>query len=137
MASVSKVRLQIFENAGSALVQVGYTVTATNEDSLSGQAYRELVQLVGDDSGPGEDGRSELIAGGTMWDGTVSFTTSEVAFVRAREVTLPSSTLDEDPGPVIREDEIRARVTLIPLPPASLSRDSNLVRRGGPVVNPG
>ena len=37
---------------------------------------------------------------------------------------------------VIRADEIRARVTLTPLPLASPSRDSNLVRRGEPVINP-
>ena len=137
MASISNVRLQIFESSGSALVQVSYTITATHHDSLHEQAYRELVQLVGVDSGPGEDGRSELIPGGTVSDGVVVFTTSQVALVRVRELTLPSSALDEDPGPFIREDEIQARVTLIPLPLGSPSRDSNVVRRGGPVINPG
>jgi len=136
MASISSVDLRIFESSGSALIQVSYTITATHHDSLHEQAYRELVQLVGDDSGPGEDGHSELIPGGTIWDGVVVFTTSEVSFVQIREIRLPSSILDEDPGPVIREDEIRARVTLIPLPPASPSRNSNLVRRGGPVISP-
>jgi hypothetical protein len=98
MASISSVGLQIFENSGSALIQVSYTITATHHDSLHEQAYRELVQLVGDDSGPGEDGHSELIPGGTIWDGVVVFTTSEVSFVHTREITLPSSILDEDPG---------------------------------------
>ena len=95
------------------------------------------IQLVGDDAGPGEDGRSELIPGGTVWDGVVTFTTAQVAFTQSHEVTLPSAILDEDPGPFIREDEIRARVSLIPLPPVSPTRQSNLVRRGGLVVDPG
>jgi hypothetical protein len=136
MASISNVRLQIFERNGSALVQVGYTLSATLHDAPHEQSYRELVQLVGDDVGPGEDGHSELIPGGTVWDGVVTFTTSHVAFTQTREITIPSSRLDEDPGPAIRDDEIRARVTLIPLPPVSPSRDSNLVRRGGVVFEP-
>ena len=136
MASISDVRLQIFERSGSALIQVSYTIAATHHDSQHEQAYRELVQLVGDDSGQGEDGHDELIPGVTVWDGVVVFTTSQVAFTQTREVTLQSSILDEDPGPIIREDEIRARVTLIPLPPASPSRDSNLVQRGGLVITP-
>ena len=136
MASISRVQLQIVERSGSALVQVSYTVTATQNDAVNEQAYRELVQLVGDDVGVGEDGSSELIPGGTVWDGVVRFTNSQVAFTQSREITVPSAVLDEDPGPVIREDEIRARVTLTPLPPASPSRDSNLVRRGRPLISP-
>ena len=135
MASISNVSLQIFENAGTAVVRVSYRLTATHHDGPHEQAYRELVQLVGIDIGPGEDGQSELIPGGTVWDGVVVFSTSQVSFEQTRERTLPSSILDEDPGPIIREDEIRARLTLIPLPPQSLSRESNLVRRGGAVIN--
>ena len=136
MASISNVLLRIFEGvpvAGQALVQVSYTLTATLHDAPHQQAYRELVQLVGDDQGPGEDGQSELIANGTIFDGTVVFTTSTVAFTQSHERTVPIAILDEDPGPFIRPDEIRARVTLTPLAPASPTRDSNLVRRGGPV----
>lgn len=137
MASISDVNLKIFENGGSALIQVSYTLTATRHDAPHEQSYRELVQLVGDDMGPGEDGQSELIPAGTVWDGVVTFTNSQVAFTQIREITVPSSILDEDPAPFPRIDEIRARVTLLPLPPASPSRDSNLVRRGGPVIGRG
>jgi hypothetical protein len=84
MASISKVLLQIFERAGSAQVQVSYTLTATHHDGPHEQAYRELVQLIGVDIGPGEDGVSEVLPGGTIWDGVVVFTTSQVAFVRSR-----------------------------------------------------
>jgi hypothetical protein len=137
MASISNVVLRIFEGvpvAGQALVQVSYTLTATLHDAPHQQVYRELVQLVGDDQGRGEDGQSELIAGGTIFDGNVTFTTSSVAFTQSHERTIPVAILDEDPGPFIRTDEIRARVTLIPLAAANPARDSNLVRRGQPVL---
>ena len=140
MASISNVTLRIFENvpvAGQALVQVGYTLTATLHDAPHQQSYRELVQLVGDDEGPGEDGTSETLAGGTIFDGTVTFTTSTVAFTQSHERTVPVSILDEDGGIIIRGDEIRARVTLIPLPPVNPTRLSNLVRRGDPILTTG
>jgi hypothetical protein len=136
MANISPVKLQIIERGGSALVQVSYTLSATLLDAQQEQAYRELVELVGDDIGPGEDGRGEVIAGATVWDGVVKFTTSQVAFTQIHEKTLPSGLLDEDPGPVIQADELRARVTLTPLPPVSPSRESNLVRRGEAILNP-
>jgi hypothetical protein len=141
MASIGNVVLNIFEGPpattpGSALIRVSYVITATHHDAEHEQAYRELVELVGDDRGEG--GTAELIPDGKIWDGVVVFTTSQTSFTRIPEKTLPSSILDEDSsGPVIKEDEIRAVVTLIPIPPALLSRESNLVRRGGPVLDPG
>lgn len=140
MASISNVKLWIFEGTpvpGEALIQVSYNLNATQHDAPHEQAYRELVQLVGDDTGLGEDGQSELIPGGTIWDGTVVFSNSSVGFTQIHEKTLPSAILNEDPGPVIRTDEIRARVTLTPLPQASPSAESNLVRRGQRVASNG
>lgn len=78
-------------------------------DAPHEQAYRELVQRVGDDIGPGEDDHSELIPWGTAWDGVVTFTTSRVAFTQSHEITLLASLLDEDTGRIIGFDEIRAR----------------------------
>jgi|SRR3712207_320437 len=136
MASISNVRLQIVEKSGSAKVLVSYRLNATHGDGANEQAYRELVQLVGVDAVPGEDGHNELIPGGTVWDGVVKFSTSQVAFEQTRETLLKSSALDEDGGGLfIQEDEIQARVTLTPLPPESPSGVSNIVRRGGPAGN--
>jgi hypothetical protein len=115
---------------------ISYTIAATQHDAPHEQAYREVVQLIGDDTpaGPGEDGVDDIVPGGKMWDGTVVFTTSEVAFTQIRELTLPPQALDEDRGPGIpRTDETWARVTLTPLPPTPPGRESNLVRRGEPV----
>lgn len=137
MASVSNVRLEIFEQQGSALVRASFTVQATLHDAPHQQSYRELVQLVGVDEGIGEDGTNELLANGTISDDVISFSTSAVAIVRIRERTVPIAVLDEDPGIIPRRDELRARVTLIPLPPGPVVRESNLVTRGGPVINRG
>lgn len=137
MALISDVLLRVFEGApapGQATVQVSYTITASLHDGPHEQAYRELVELVGVDKGPGEDGPSEVIF--TVSDGTVVFTNSEVAFTRIPERTFPIGILDEDRGPSIRTDEILARVTLTPIPQASPREESNVVRRGQPVVQP-
>jgi len=132
MASIGNVRLEIFESQGSALVRVSYKLNATLLDTQSEQSYRELVQLIGVDEGPGEDGQSDVIAGGTIWDGPIKFTSGQVSFQQIHEKTLPLSVLDEDPSPFPKRDELRARVTLTPLPPVPPVRDSNLVTRGGP-----
>ena len=128
MAAISDVLLQIFEGVpepGSASVQVSYKIEATLHDVQHEQAYRELVELVGVDVGPGEDGQSEVIF--KVSEGTVVFTNTQVRITRIPEKTFPIAILDEDRGPIIRTDEILARVTLTPLPQASPSRDSNVV----------
>jgi hypothetical protein len=54
---------------------------------------------------------------------TTVFSGNSVHFI------LPRSVLDEDnEGPFIQADEIRAKVTLTPIP---TSRESNLIRLGG------
>jgi hypothetical protein len=138
MASIGSVRLEIFESPSSALVRVSYKLTATLLDAQAQQSYRELVQLIGVDEGPGEDGQNDVIAGGTIWDGPITFTTSQVAFQQIHEKTVPLSVLSEDRELIQTRDELRARVTLMPLPPASPARESNLVTRGAlvtPLVN--
>lgn len=133
MASLHNVQLFIGEGQGNAFVEVSYRIDASHHDIDSGQTYRELVQLIGDDSRPGEDGVSDIIVGGTIFDGLITFTGPQTQFARTRAKNVPSSLLDED-GP-FREDEIRARVTLVPVPPGAVSQDSNLVRRGAPVIS--
>jgi hypothetical protein len=76
MVSVSNVVLEIFEGppaqpVGSALVRASYTITATHHDAEHEQAYREQVQLVGDDRGEG--GTAELIQNGTVSDGGLKY----------------------------------------------------------------
>jgi hypothetical protein len=62
-------------------------------------------------------------------NGTTVFSGNGAHFTRALQLFLPRSVLDEDnEGPFIQADEIRAKVTLTPIP---TSRESNLVRLGG------
>jgi hypothetical protein len=140
MAAISNVVLQIFEGppavpAGKARIIVGYAISATHHDAEHEQAYREEVRLIGDDRGEG--GTAQLLPIEAISDGVVVFTLSQVGFVRSWEKTYDSSVLDEDPGPVIRRDEIRAVVTLTPIPPTQVAKESNLVTRGGPVLGGG
>lgn len=132
MASTGPVTLTISENAsGRAHVVVSYLIEPTGHDLEKGQRYRELVQLIGVDTPArrGEDGTDDIIPGKPVWDGVITFpTTLGGSITQIHEFDLPSSDLDEDPGPIPRTDEILARVTLTPF------RDSNIVRRGMPPV---
>lgn len=141
MVSISNVNLEIFEKPptvppGKALIRVSYKVSADHHDAEHEQAYREQVQLFGDDRGEG--GTMQLIPGpdGIISDGVVVFTTSQVAFQRIWEKTIDSNKLDEDPGPPPKQDEIGALVTLTPIPLTVKNRESNIVKRGGIIVQP-
>jgi hypothetical protein len=127
MASITPVTLTITPIADSAdvSIQVGYEVRASNHDLATEQNYHEVCQLIGDDT-PG-DGTDDALR--TIFDTTTVFTGNSVAFTRPIQLRVPRSELDEDSeGPVIQADEIRAKVTLTPIP---TSRESNLVRLGG------
>jgi hypothetical protein len=132
MASIGPVNLAIFDQPpGEVLVQVSYTISQTLHDAQHEQAYRELVEIIGVDTGePGEDGVDDVLPGATIWDGVAVFTTSQVSFTVTRERRLPAAALDEDTHPFLpRSDELRARVTLTPLATAAPVRESNLIRR--------
>jgi hypothetical protein len=138
MASIGPVTLSIFDRPqlGDVLIQVSYEVQATDADVSGEQEYREVVELIGVDTLPGEDGVDEPIAGGTLWDGIRVFDGLHVGSSETREKTLPPQALDEDPSPIFpKVDEIRARVTLTPVLRV-VSRESNLVRRGELVIGP-
>ena len=125
MASIQQVNLAItpVPNSANVIVDVGYVVSGSSHDIATQQNYREVCQLIGDDT-PG-DGTDDILR--TIFDTTTVF--SGNSFQRVLQVVVPRSVLDEDnDGPQIQEDEIRARVTLTPIP---TSRESNLIRMGG------
>jgi hypothetical protein len=139
MVSLGNITLEIFEGpptvpVGKAMIRVSYKIDANHHDAEHEQAYREQVQLFGDDRGEG--GSMQLIPGpdGNIADGVVVFTTSQTGFQRIWEKTIDSSSLDEDPGPPLKKDEIGALVTLTPIPPTVI-RESNVVDRGEPIVH--
>ena len=132
MASIQPVTLTItpVPNSSNVSVYVGYVVVGNSSDLTSEQRYREVCELIGDDT-PG-DGTDDVIR--TLFDATTAFTDHQ-AFTRAIQLFMPLSELNEDSGrPIFDDDEIRARVTLTPIP---ASRESNLIRIGGPVITQG
>jgi hypothetical protein len=127
MASIQQVRLTItpVPNSANVSVDVGYVVSASNHDLATEQNYREICQLIGDDT-PG-DGTDDILR--AIFDATTVFTGNSPHFTRAIQLFLRRSVLDEDnEGPFIQADEIRAKVTMTPIP---TSRESNLIRPGG------
>lgn len=134
MAVVQSVHLEIVENQGAAAALVTYRLRGSAQDVQHQRLYRETVELIGVDEESGEDGRNELIPGGLVFDGTLTFANTAVFDRPPRLLALPAAALDEDPGAgpfglFPKPDEIRARVTLTQVPPPPVSADSNLVRR--------
>jgi hypothetical protein len=138
MASIQNVVLQIVENQGAAAALVTYRLIGTAQDVQQQRRYRETVELVGVDEGPGEDGVNELIPGG-RFDAVAVFTVPTLN--RSRLLAVPSTALDEDPGKgpfgiFPNRDEIRARVTLGQIPPPPVTADSNVVFRDEQLIHP-
>jgi len=132
MASIGTVTLRIVNvpNSGNASIDVGYTVSASSHDLATEQNYREVCELIGDDT-PG-DGTDDILQ--KLREEIIVFSSNTPHLTRAIQVFVPQSLLDEDRGIVAQEeDEIRARVTLTPIP---TSRESNLIKRGGSVISP-
>ena len=71
MASIQQVALTItpVPDSTNVSVSVGYVVSASNHDLASEQNYREVCQLIGDDT-PG-DGTDDILR--TLFDGTTVF----------------------------------------------------------------
>jgi hypothetical protein len=133
MASIQFVNLSIspVPNSQNVSVYVGYAVQASSHDLATEQHYREVCELIGDDT-PG-DGTDDVIR--TLYDATTIFSGTAQSYTRAIQLFMPLSELNEDSGhPIFDEDEIRARVTLTPIP---TSKESNLIRIGGPVISRG
>jgi hypothetical protein len=121
MALIGPVTLSISPSSGSGVVavSVGYTVIGSGRDRETAQHYREVCHLVGVDSD-----KLSIIPGATVFEGTTIFTEEEGSFMRTRQKLVSASVLNED---TFGQDEIRAVVTLTPIP---TSRESNLVRFG-------
>lgn len=127
MATIGPVSLAVAINVANADITCTYSLTGSAFDVASGQPYLEVCKLVGDDTGivPAEDNTDDNIVNGLLtpiFNFPVVFT-STASIARTRTKTIAKSNLDEDVG----TDEIRAVVTLTPLPPSASSRESNQV----------
>jgi len=150
MATVTGLTLDIeVVNDGANLVAnvtAAYRINWSSYDQNSNQPYREVCKLIGDDSGitPAEDGVDDPIVNGQLFPqflfppfplpgpiaspviplfSTVS--SNGQAFVdRVHTKSIPLGNLNEDQAPVPNPDEIRAQVSLDPVLPASIVRES-------------
>jgi hypothetical protein len=139
MASVSNLTLSIaVANNGPNLeanVEVEYDIVFSAYDQASNQPYTENCRLIGDDTGivPAEDGVDDAILGGTLFPFLNLPPFNQVAsngaasVHRMRTKTLPLNNLNEDQGAVPNPDELRALVTLTPVAPVAVARESNQV----------
>ena len=143
MANVSGITLAIdVVNDGPELqanVTVEYDITFSSYDQHSNQPYTELCRLIGDDTGitPAEDGVDDRITGGQLFppfppvgpfpvSNTIA-SNGQASVHRTRTKTLPLSALDRDTPPEPNPDEIRAQITLTPLTPRPLVKESDQV----------
>ena len=134
MAVIDRIDLHIGEHSGTAFIEVTWGATGNQIDIETRQAYREVVELVGLDIGPGQDGVSDPIADGVISDRIRTFTAAVSSFADTKQKRLPVGALDED-GP-LRSSQIAARISLIPLPPRTIARLSNVINRPAPGLHP-
>jgi hypothetical protein len=149
MATITGLDLEVeVVNDGADLVAnvtATYRINWSTSDQASEQAYREVCKLVGDDSGlnPAEDGVDDAIVNGQLFpqllfppfpalpgqplipipSGTVS-SNGQPFLDRVHTKTINLNNLDEDQDPVPNPDEIRAVVTLTPVLPVAVTRES-------------
>lgn len=134
MLTIDRVELHIGEHSGTAFIEVTWGATVSAADAAEHPMYRETLLLLGDDEGLGEDGRSEPIPGGMISDRIRFFSPSQQTFAETKQLQLPVGALNED-GP-FRASEIKARLTMVPLPPQTMIAESNIIRRSAPIAQP-
>jgi hypothetical protein len=151
MASISNLTLDIeVVNDGANLVAnvtASYRINWSSYDQNSNQPYRESCVLIGDDTGitPAEDGSDDAIPNGTLFPQLLfppfpvvtgglpspliplfnTTSSNGQAFTdRVHTKSIPLGNLDEDPGAGVNPDEIRAQVTMTPVLPVAVTRES-------------
>ncbi len=130
MASIGPVELKVRLKGDAALVDVTYEITFDSYDQHANQAYVEVCRLIGDDTATGDPPGPDqplgfvtpLFLTGTASDG-------KPTLQRSWSKTFHRADLDEDRGPVPNPDELRAVVSLTPVQPAGITRESNLVTK--------
>lgn len=139
MARIGQVTLAVEPAGAEAKVEVTYEVTFDDFDQHSNQPYVEVCRLVGDDTlaaDPADTAPDDtlgfltpLFFRSTRSDGNPSLSRHFTKTFRMRD-------LDEDLGTVNDPDEIRAVVTLTPVVPSAVARESNLVELNKPPEEP-
>ncbi|CAN5267635.1 hypothetical protein BH18ACT4_BH18ACT4_02930 [soil metagenome] len=133
MASIGPINLGINIAGDNATVDVSYELRFERADV--GRRYSELCRIIGDDTGvgdPAEAAGDDLLAYIVPLFYREATVDSPGTAARHFSRILRTTDLDEDYGPIPNGDELRAPVTLTPVPteePAVVSRESNLVTK--------
>jgi hypothetical protein len=134
VAHISSVDLNIEELPGGSQyeVTVKYSLHGDAFDIASLQPYEETCKLVGNDRVFGEDNNDDNIVGGELTplliNPNVPNSPGRVVFFDVAPIqrvftkAFPRIHLNEDVGP----DELTAVVTLTPIPPKEVKRESNM-----------
>jgi hypothetical protein len=127
MATIGPVKLNIDVKGNQATVDVTYDIVFDSYDQNSNQHYVEVCRLMGDDTNVGDTGEAGA-------DDPLGFVTpiflrntasnGQPKLSRRWTKTFPKGDLDEDRGNVPNPDEFFARVTLTPVAPATVTKDS-------------
>jgi hypothetical protein len=137
MASIGPITLDPIDVVvANATVDVSFTVSFNSYDVNSNQQYRMVCRLVGEDQAEGNP--DDPINNGTLTPvinlpggpqislGQViaadGLTSKTFTFTK----TLAKADLDEDQPPEPNPDEIQAEVTLTPILPTTVTRQSNV-----------
>ena len=124
MAAIHNLSLRINNVSGPmSEVLVTYQITFSRPEVLTGATFMERVGLRGKDLGPEDD--LALLLGRTV-------RAQAAPIVRTIRRRLSDAALDEDNDALIaavlqRQDEVYARVTLVPFIAMPASADSNIV----------
>ncbi len=131
MAKLSAVKLKIGTKGAMIPVDVTYTITFSKKDIESKAVFKETCRLIGDDTDVGDPpsaGADDVL--GFLTPMFNKKTAAEPSIERHWTKNYRKAQLDEDRGKDV--DEIRALVTLIPVPPttaAPVARQSAVVKR--------
>jgi hypothetical protein len=128
MASIGPITLDPIDiEVANATVNVSFIVSFNSYDINSNQPYRMEVRLVGEDQAEGN--ADDPIVGGRLTPPILGqlvasdgLTSKSFAF----EKTLPRANLNEDTPPEPNPDEIQVVVTLTPVLPTAVTRQSNV-----------
>jgi hypothetical protein len=136
MAKIGTVKMKIDMEGAEATVDVDYTITFDGEDQESGHTYKEEVRLIGDDTHANDPadlaGPDDVLGFLTPIFNNKTKFEGEAKVERHLTKTFRRSDLDEDRTFVPNPDELRARVTLTPVPPTAgqvVSRESAMAKR--------
>lgn len=133
MATIEDVVLKITRKTKEkrAVVDVRYEIVFDAYDQASNQPYAEVCRVVGDDTiigDPPSAGADDTLGFVTPMFFRSTQADGEKAISRHWTRTFHLADLNEDRGAEPNPDELRAVVSLTPVLPQTVSRESNLVK---------